>query len=136
MLARHVTLQIDASPLLIARGDRVQLQQVLLNLLVNGADAMSAVPPGERRLFVQARPSGHDTLEIAVTDNGHGIPEENLASLFEPFATTKSSGLGLGLAISKTIVESHGGSLWAENNPGAGATFRFTLKTGGNGSQA
>jgi two-component system sensor kinase FixL len=70
-------------------------------------------------------------VEVAISDRGHGIPGEKLTQIFKPFLTTKSEGLGMGLAISKTIVESHGGRIWAENNPGGGATFRFTLKAAG-----
>jgi C4-dicarboxylate-specific signal transduction histidine kinase len=129
MLARRVTLQMDLPPSLpMVRGDRVHLQQVLLNLLVNGADALNGSPTGQRRLEVQACRAGNQAVEVAVRDTGHGIAVEKLAQLFEPFFTTKSSGMGIGLAISKTIVEAHGGRIWAENNADGGATFRFTLK--------
>lgn len=131
MRARRVTLQAECPPDLVVRGDRVHLQQVLLNLLVNGADAMSAVPVEQRQLRLRARVTDPHAVEVAISDRGHGIPGEKLTQIFKPFLTTKSEGLGMGLAISKTIVESHGGRIWAENNPGGGATFRFTLKAAG-----
>jgi signal transduction histidine kinase/ABC-type uncharacterized transport system substrate-binding protein len=109
------------------QGDRVHLQQVLLNLLINGMDALGEMADGERALTVRARPDGPGFVEVAVSDNGPGIPVEKLARLFEPFFTTKPHGMGLGLQISKTIIEAHGGRLWAENNATRGATFRFTL---------
>jgi len=117
----------------LIRGDGVQLQQVLLNLLFNGADAVKSLPAEERHLLMRARSEGR-TVEVSVSDGGDGIPPEQLANIFEPFFTTKASGLGMGLPISQTIVETHGGRIWAENKPGGGALFRFTIpvaKTGG-----
>jgi C4-dicarboxylate-specific signal transduction histidine kinase len=111
------------------RGDRVQLQQVLLNLLINSADSMSKLPPEQRRLQVRARHADDHTVEMVVSDSGHGIPSDRLPHIFEPFFTTKSTGLGIGLAITQAIVNTHGGRIWAENNPGGGASFRFTLPT-------
>ena len=108
------------------RGDRVQFQQVLLNLILNAMDAMNGCEAGRRCVAVRVRPR-EEEVEVAVSDSGHGIPAQNLKRLFEPFFTTKPSGMGLGLAISRTIIEVHGGRLWAENNPAGGATFRFTL---------
>jgi C4-dicarboxylate-specific signal transduction histidine kinase len=107
--------------------DRVNLQQVLLNLLLNGMDAMSNTPEDERRLVVTARQTDEQTIEVCVQDNGPGIPESKLPSLFELFYTTKLQGLGIGLPISRTIIEAHGGKLCAENHPKRGAVFRFTL---------
>ena len=108
------------------RGDRVQLQQVLLNLILNGMDAMEEVPAGARRLIVRARQADAETIEVAVADAGHGVPDEKFTRLFEPFFTTKPNGMGLGLPISSTIIAAHGGRIWAENSP-AGATFFFTV---------
>jgi signal transduction histidine kinase len=108
-------------------GDRVQLQQVLLNLVVNAMDAMADTPATLRRVTVRTglRPGGD--VEVAVSDRGHGIAAERLPKLFESFFTTKERGMGLGLSISRSIVETHGGRIWAETNDAGGATFRFTL---------
>ena len=136
MQARHMTLQLDVpSNLPLVQGDRVQLQQVLLNLLMNALDAMDGLPSERRRLVVSARRAGGETVEVAVSDPGHGIPPEKLAHLFEPFWTTKSEGLGVGLAISQSIIGSHGGRIQADNNPDGGATFRFTLKIASGGER-
>ena len=110
------------------KGDRVHLQQVLLNLILNGMDALNGTTQNDRRVTVCARLDGAQSLEIAVSDTGLGIPADELARVFEPFFTTKPHGMGMGLPISRTIIEAHGGRLWAENNNGGGATFRFTLR--------
>ena len=125
---RHVGIEFDVPrDLPLVRGDRIHLQQVLLNLLLNGMDALADVADGERSLTVRARTAGGGFVEVAVSDNGHGIPAEKLGRLFEPFFSTKPKGMGLGLPISRTIVDAHGGRIWAENNAERGATFRFTL---------
>jgi PAS domain S-box-containing protein len=125
---RKITLEFRCEPdMRMGLGDRIQLQQVLLNLIVNGMDAMSDMPEGARRLTVNARQVSTGLIEISVTDRGHGILPDQLAQVFEPFFTTKRSGLGMGLAISRTIVEAHGGRLGLENNPSGGATARFTI---------
>jgi C4-dicarboxylate-specific signal transduction histidine kinase len=127
--ARNVRLQVGMPRGLgLVRGDRVQLQQVLLNLILNGMDAVSSCGAKDRRVDVRARLNGARNIEIAVSDRGAGIPAEQLAHIFDPFFTTKSTGMGMGLPISRTIVEAHGGQLLAENNEEGGATFRFTLK--------
>jgi len=125
---RHVTLTVNLpADLPPVRGDRVHLQQVLLNLILNGMDALNQVSRENRCVTVSVRVDGARTVEIAVSDTGQGIAAEKLAHVFDPFFTTKPDGMGMGLPISRTIVESHGGRLWAENNDGSGATFRFTL---------
>ena len=127
-LARKVRLEIaTASGPLRVMGDPVQLQQVLLNLVLNAMDAVSDLPLERRKVTVQAQRHGEQEVEVAVTDSGTGIAPERLVHLFQPFYTTKPSGLGIGLSISRTIVEAHGGRIWAENNAGEGAIFRFTL---------
>ena len=125
---RQVKLEVDAAGgLPLVRGDRVHLQQVLLNLILNGMDALNGVSREDRRVSVTARLDGAHTVEIAVSDTGHGIPVGKLAHLFDPFFTTKPNGMGMGLPISRTIIEAHGGRIWAANNAERGATFRFTL---------
>ena len=98
------------------RGDRVHIQQVLLNLILNGMDALHGTSLEDRRVNVTARLDGAQIVEIAVGDAGHGIPADVLAQIFDPFFTTKPNGMGMGLAISRTIIEAHGGRLWAENS--------------------
>ena len=125
---RHVKLEVDVpDDLPPARGDRVHLQQVLLNVILNGMDALNGASRGERRVSVTALLNGAQTVEIAVIDTGSGIPADKLAQVFNPFFTTKPNGMGMGLPISRTIIEAHGGRFWAENNSSGGATFRFTL---------
>ena len=126
-IARKVSLTsfIAPEPLLI-KGDLIQLQQVILNLIVNAMDAMSSMPTAARRIAVSTARDGN-SAELSVSDVGHGIPVEKLKEVFEPFFTTKSEGMGMGLSIARTIVETHGGRLTAENNTGCGATFRITL---------
>ena len=126
--ARHVALEIDAPPdLPRLRGDRVQLQQVLLNLILNGMDAIGAKGGDRRGVAVTARRQGPDTLAFSVADTGTGIAAAQIDRVFDPFFTTKTTGIGMGLSISRSIVEAHRGRLWVENNAEGGATFRFTL---------
>ena len=110
------------------RGDRVQIEQVLLNLLTNACDAVADAESEDRRLLLQARlVEGARTVQVSVADRGRGIPAGETERVFEPFVTTKARGMGLGLAVCRTIVSAHGGRLWAANNPERGATFHFTL---------
>jgi signal transduction histidine kinase len=107
-------------------GDRVQLQQVIINLLINGIEAMEPIIDRPRELFVRsARDKGH--LTLSVTDSGIGISAESANRLFNAFFTTKSSGLGMGLSICRSIVEAHGGRMSASSNEGPGATFQLVL---------
>jgi signal transduction histidine kinase len=125
---RHVRIAFPATPdLPMVMGDRVHLQQVLLNLLMNAMDALDATPPDQRAIQLSANRVGPYTVEVRVTDNGPGISGESMERLFEPFFTTKSNGLGLGLPVSKTIIEAHKGCLWAEHGPAGGACFCFTV---------
>jgi PAS domain S-box-containing protein len=131
-LRRHgVALHTDlAAGLPPVWGDRVQLQQVLLNLLLNGVDAMRGVTDRPRALLVRSRKDGAEGVLVAVQDAGPGIALQDLERVFEPFYTTKPTGLGLGLAISRSIIEAHGGRLWAAAQDEQGATFQFTLPIG------
>jgi PAS domain S-box-containing protein len=109
------------------QGDRVSLEQVVVNLLLNGMDAMARQPDSRRRVTVRTGVDAGETVEVQVTDTGHGIPREILPRLFESFVTTRQDGVGLGLSISRSIIEAHGGRIQAENNPDGGATIRFFL---------
>jgi two-component system sensor kinase FixL len=128
LLNRGVTVVVDLEPgLPVVSGDRNQLQQVLLNFLMNACDAMDAQPQSERRLRVVSRASAPGRVEIAVSDRGAGIAPSDLERIFEPFVTTKAKGLGLGLAICRSIVDAHGGRLWATNGADGGATLHCEL---------
>jgi PAS domain S-box-containing protein len=124
---RDVKIDLELDPLLpLVRGDRIQLQQVALNLVMNAFEALNARPRGERR--VQIRTGLKDSLVLAaVTDNGTGVATEDPEKVFQPFYTTKTQGLGMGLSISRSIIIRHQGRIWAENNPGSGTTFYFSL---------
>jgi len=108
-------------------GDRVQLQQVLLNLVVNGCEAMTGAEDADRQLIVRTALTDEKSVCVSVADMGHGIPPENLERVFEAFFTTKTQGLGLGLAVCRTIISAQGGQLWATNNNPRGASFHFKL---------
>src|SRR5215831_3996286 len=127
-----VTLQMhlatDLPPVL---GDRIQLQQVVLNLLDNALDALRGVPEGSREVQISSGILASQSVHVAVRDTGSGLTAESLEHLFDAFYTTKPEGMGLGLAISRRIIEAHGGQLWATPNTDPGATFQFTLPAGG-----
>lgn len=133
--ARHVTIHTDLSKdLPSVSGDRVQLQQVLLNLVINGMDAMNQVEEAKRALIIHGRREVQDGVTkalLSVQDSGAGFGPEEKDRLFEAFYTTKPQGMGMGLAISHSIIEAHGGRLWAEPNAGPGATFLFSLPEAG-----
>jgi signal transduction histidine kinase len=116
-----------AEGLPLIRGDRVGLQQVMLNLIVNAVEAMSGTPEGTRDLLVGSESAGPDGVLVAVRDSGPGLTPAALERLFDAFYTTKPSGLGLGLSICRSIIEAHGGRLWASANVPRGAVFQFTV---------
>jgi signal transduction histidine kinase len=127
---RNVALRLEfADDLPKVRGDRVQLQQVVLNLVLNGLEAMRETRAGERTLVIRTARDGEAAVRVAVQDSGPGIDGDDLDRMFEPLYTTKAEGLGMGLAIVRTIVDAHGGGLGAANNPQGGATVHFTLPT-------
>lgn len=121
----RMLLAADIPPIV---GDRVQLQQVVLNLILNGIEAMSTVQDHPRELVIRTeRGQGDDEVCVGVQDSGIGLDPKSRERLFDAFHSTKPDGLGLGLSISRSIVEGHGGRLWAVSNDGTGATFQFTL---------
>jgi len=129
LMLREVLVTMRLAPMLPrVPADRVQLQQVLLNLIVNACDAMAENLRGDRSLVV-ASAVDHTAVRLSVCDRGVGIPTDPVEAVFEPFHTTKENGLGLGLAICKSIVAAHGGKMWATNNADRGATFHLTLPT-------
>jgi C4-dicarboxylate-specific signal transduction histidine kinase len=115
-------------------GDRIQLQQVILNLLMNGIEAMTSVTDRTRRLIIRSQIQDAGQVCVSVQDFGIGVSPEHMPRLFEPFFTTRSKGMGMGLPISRSIVEAHGGKLWAESVVSEGSTFQFTLPTEGGGA--
>ena len=108
-------------------GDRVQLQQVILNLLVNGIQAMALVSDRPRELLIRSRADTAGQVLVEVGDSGTGIDPEHAAQLFNAFFTTKAGGMGMGLSICRSIIEAHGGRIWASPNAGPGTIFQFTL---------
>ncbi len=127
-----VSVQVElASDLPAVVGDRIQLQQVVLNLMMNGIEAMTAVSDRPRQLLIRSEVEGANQIRISIRDSGVGVTEEAMPRLFEPFFTTRSQGIGMGLPISRSIIESHGGRLWAESTVNQGSVFQFTLPSGG-----
>jgi PAS domain S-box-containing protein len=130
-MRRGVQVRKEIEPNLpMVLGDRLQLEQVLLNLIFNGMDAMNATPKARRQLTIKAKLNDQGTVEVMVTDRGHGISADRAARVFDSFFTTKQDGMGLGLSIARSIVEAHQGTLWLGDNSSAGATFHFTVRTG------
>jgi len=129
-ILQNVRVALQAtSKLPLVRGDRVQLQQVVLNLLLNAFDAMKGCPTAQREVLVRMELDGNGMVETSVSDHGTGLTHDKLDKIFQPFFTTKRDGLGMGLSISRSIIEAHSGRLWAENNSDQGATFYFTVPT-------
>ena len=114
----------DLSPV---SGDRVQLQQVMLNLVVNAMEAMNSVGDRARELVLTTRNLDADQVQVTVEDSGTGLDPDTIDKIFNPFFTTKPGGMGMGLSISRSIVQAHGGRLWATVNDGPGTSFHFTL---------
>jgi two-component system sensor kinase FixL len=128
VMRKNKKIRVQADPdLPPIGGDRVQLQQVLLNLITNGVDAMAERGPSAQELVISTSKNDANSVVIAIKDSGRGLPDKDPHLVFEPFYTTKPEGIGMGLIISRTIVEEHGGTLQAENNPDQGATFYVTL---------
>lgn len=128
LTAQQVTPRLELAPVLPpVRGDRVQLQQVIINLVMNGAEAMRAIAGGPHGLVIRSYQDEARHIVVAVQDSGVGISGETAERVFDPFFTTKPGGLGMGLAICRSIVEAHGGRLWSSANAGPGATFQFAL---------
>jgi signal transduction histidine kinase len=129
---RRVMLRTEFAEILpLVTGDRVQLQQVILNLLLNAAEAMSAVEDRPRQLVIRTESGAADQARLSVQDTGVGFEPHDAPRLFEAFYTTKSGGMGIGLSVSRSIIESHGGHLWADANAGPGATFAFSIPARG-----
>ena len=128
MRARQIeaTVNLSSNPCIIT-GDQVLLQQVLVNLVMNAMDAMAETPPARRRVTISTEVRAAD-VEVSVRDAGTGLPAQIDGTLFTPFVTTKAHGLGIGLTITQTIVDAHGGTIDARNNPEGGATFTVTLR--------
>ena len=131
-LSRSVSIAVDPDPALpLLRADRVQLQQVVLNLLMNAMEAMTTTPEAVRAVIVRTQCLDGQAAHVSVKDAGPGITDDAVARIFEPFYTTKADGMGMGLSIARSIVEAHGGRLWATGNPSGGATFHFTVTVTG-----
>ena len=127
-----ISLVVQLQPdLPVVLGDRIQLQQVMLNLVMNGIEAMSGVTGQPRQLVVRSRLEGPEQVLVSVQDCGIGIRADVMPRLFDPFFTTRPQGMGMGLPISRSIIESHGGKLWAESKASQGSIFQFTLPCAG-----
>src|SRR5262249_27485834 len=125
---QRIALRCDFAPDLPGiQGDRVQLQQVIMNLLRNAADAMGGVDAAARELAIRTARDEEGRVRLTVKDTGIGLAPQQLEKVFEAFYTTKSSGMGVGLAVSRSIIERHHGRLWAEPNEGPGASFSFAI---------
>jgi C4-dicarboxylate-specific signal transduction histidine kinase len=128
VLRNRVLLKLNlASELSLVLGDRVQLQQVIINLLVNGIQAVASVSDRPREVLIRSQQHDANQVVVMVQDNGTGIDPEDMGRLFDSFFTTKADGMGIGLSICRSIIEVHGGLIWASGNSGRGAAFYFAL---------
>lgn len=136
LVATQVELECDFAAGCLALADRAQIQQVLLNLSMNAMEAMAAKPIDQRRLRIGVRGPGQGEVQISVSDSGFGITQEEFKKVFDAFWTTKSRGTGMGLAISRSIIESHGGRIWVDSRDGEGSTFFVSLPAAAAGIRA
>jgi signal transduction histidine kinase len=128
IVKNQVLLQTDLGANVPAvSGDRIQLQQVILNLVMNAIEATRGKGDGPRQILIYSQKQSVDQIVVAIRDSGVGIDALNVDQLFKSFMTTKAGGMGMGLSISRSIIEAHGGRLWAMPNEGEGATFQFSL---------
>jgi signal transduction histidine kinase len=128
ILKNHIAMQTDlCAELPPILGDRVELHQVVLNLIINGIEAMRSITNASRKLLIRAGTLEPDAVLVSVQDTGVGIDPRNIHRIFEPFFTSKLGGMGMGLSIGRSIIEAHGGRLWVESQPDRGAVFQFTL---------
>lgn len=131
IVLRNASIRLDLHPIVpVVYGNSIQIQQVLINLLTNALDALDDQPVEARTITIFTRPENSDRTMVSVSDTGRGIPPDKIQAIFAPFHTTKRKGIGLGLSICKTIIEAHGGKIWADNNPEGGAIFSLILLTG------
>jgi two-component system, LuxR family, sensor kinase FixL len=132
LIRRRVSVRTDLAPSLpLVLGERVELQQVLLNLVANACDAMMEKPADQRLVIIRTSSTPDGLVHLSIADQGDGIPQGRLEQIFDAFFTTKEHGLGLGLAICRSIATAHRGRLWAENDPSGGAIFHLALQQGG-----
>lgn len=126
-VVQQVEVKLTCSDACFVQADKTQIEQVLLNLMLNSIESMRNQPAEQRRIQLQVEQKGKDEVQVSVSDTGVGIPRDQLGSVFEAFWTTKAHGLGMGLAICRSIIEAHGGRIWAERNSDRGAIFLFRL---------
>ena len=126
-LTNHVTVSVRCQPECTVLADKTQIQQVILNLVMNSIEAMRSSEADRRHIEVMAAREAEDRVKVSISDTGPGIPPENTAKLFDSFWTTKSQGMGIGLAICRSILESHGGRIWLDHSQAGKTTFCFSL---------